>query len=68
MALASEEETMDAVAAKLIASYHAIYDVKDEQDVGSEGYYKAYLALQALADLMVAAGIEVPRRFDKERA
>lgn len=47
--------------------YHALFDLKDEQDPRSPAFYALYETLQKLGDVMFALGIETPHRFDASR-
>jgi hypothetical protein len=54
-------------AVRLIDAYHTIFDFKDQQKPGSQEAGYAYMALKALEPVIVAAGGEVPKRFDRKR-
>lgn len=57
------DETITAI----VDSYSRIFDLKDEQEPGSDVFLAAYNALAAIEQLGYLLGIEVPERYDRKR-
>lgn len=48
----------------LTEAFHAVFDVKDTLQPGSEAFRTAYDAIARIEDLLVAVGGQRPQRFD----